>query len=113
MIGGTPPIIPVLFLSGLTYFLLPFGRAAELPDTTVEIGVLPLFGGVAALFAHLGEMVGAILIHVGLPALPGDGAIVVAATLLFQGSATLLADAPVIVFTIFVANRTSPSTARF
>src|SRR5258707_5015286 len=100
------------FSTSLFCFLMAFGAPSYLPDTTIEIGVLALFGSLAILFAHLREMVGAIFRHIGRATFLSDGAIVLSATLLFKSGATLFPDTSIVVLSIFVADRAPPSTAR-
>ncbi len=48
---------------------LSFSSSSHFTDAAVELRALPLPGGFAAFFAHLGEVVCAILRHVGRAAL--------------------------------------------
>ena len=96
----------------LIHLFLPFGGASQLADTAVEIGVLSLFGGFAAFFAHFREMFWAVFGHVGRAAFSGDRAVVFTAALLLEPGAAFLADNPIVIFTVLVANRASPLTAR-
>src|SRR5579885_2476357 len=105
-------------LSSLSLFSLPcfpltFGGSAQFADAAIEIGVVPLFGGVAPFLAHLGEVIRAIFDDIGLPALAGNRAVVFDAAFLFQAGAALFANAAVVVLAVLVANLTAPPAARF
>lgn len=63
---------------------LSFSGSPHFTDATVELRALPLPGGFAAFFAHLREVVCAILRHVGRAALSSDGAVVFTATFFFK-----------------------------
>src|SRR6266849_9725152 len=92
--------------------LLPSGGSSQFPDATVEIHILSLFSGPAAFFTHLREMVYAILCHIGCSTFRGNGAVVFATAFLLECCSSLFSDASKVVFTILIADRASPFTAR-
>src|SRR5450755_247203 len=96
----------------LRRLLMTFGRASHLSDAAIEIWILSLFGCIAALLAHLREMVRAILAHIGLAAFARNLAVVLAAALLFKCGSSLFSDPSVVVISVLVANRTAPLAAR-
>lgn len=100
------------FFMKLLYFFLLFGRTTHPPDPAIEIRVLALFSRFSTFFAHRREMFGAVLGHIGLTALLRDGSIVFTSTFLLQLRPTFFSNSAIVVFTILVANRASPSAAR-
>jgi len=93
--------------------LLSFSSSSHFTDAAVELRALPLPGGFAAFFAHLREVVYAILRHIGRTALPGDGTVVFTTTFFFKCCSSLFSDTSIIIFAILIADCASPSTARF
>src|SRR5260370_18812517 len=87
---------------------LSFSSSSHFTDAAVELGALPLPGGFAAFFAHLGEVVCAILRHVGRAALSSDGAVVFTATFFFKRCSSLFSDTSIIIFAILIADCASP-----
>src|SRR2546422_3387291 len=92
-------------------FFLLSGGSPHFPNATVEIRAQSLFGSFAAFFAHLREVVGAILCYIGCATLFGDSAVIFTATFFFEYRSSLFADASIVVFAIFVADRASPFAA--
>ena len=92
---------------------LSFSSSSHFTDAAVELRALPLPGGFAAFFAHLREVVCAILRHVGRAALSSDGAVVFTATFFFKRCSSLFSDTSIIIFAILIADCASPPTARF
>ncbi len=92
---------------------LSFSGPSHFTDAAVELRALPLPGGSAAFFAHLREVVYAILRHIGRAALSGDGAVVFTTTFFFKRCSSLFSDTSIIIFAILIADCASPSTARF
>src|SRR5579864_7649935 len=87
---------------------LSFSSSSHFTDAAVELRALPLPGGFAAFFAHLREVVCAILRHVGRAALSSDGAVVFTATFFFKRCSSLFSDTSIIIFTILIADGASP-----
>ncbi len=87
---------------------LSFSSSSHFTDAAVELRALPLPGGFAAFFAHLGEVVCAILRHVGRAALSSDGAVVFTATFFFKRCSSLFSDTSIIIFAILIADCASP-----
>src|SRR5690348_14013075 len=102
---------PQRYLRGFyIVFLLAFRCSAHFPDTTVEIWILTCFRGITAFFAHLRKMLWTVFTDISFSAFLRYGAIIFTATLFFEGCPSLFPDTPVVVFSVFVPDRT-PSLA--
>src|SRR5579883_1929061 len=98
--------------NGLGRSLLPASGVAQLADATIKILILALFGCISAFLAHCREVLGTVFHLVGRTALARNGAVVLAAALLFQHRAAFFADLPVVVLAVLLANRVPPFAIR-
>src|SRR5713101_7367097 len=91
----------------LFLLFLAFGGSTHLSNTTIEIWVLPFLGRIAAFLPHLCEMVRAIFCHISPTTFLSDSTVVFRASLVFERRSPFFPDAPIVVLTILITNRTS------
>src|SRR5260221_3618104 len=83
---------------------LSFSSSSHFTDAAVELRALPLPGSFAAFFAHLAEVVCAILRHVGRAALSSHCAPVFTGPFFFNTCSSLFCETSIIIFAILIAD---------